>query len=1107
MSDLKIDRRTRKEIADRTRELVKQYTTWTPGDGAGGTIIELFGGMMEKLIDRLNRAPEKHFLAFLDMIGVEPLPPAPARVPLTFNIAAGTRGSAKVPAYTNVAASDALTGEDILYQTEQDLYLTPALLAGVFVRDPLNDQYADYTDSAFGTTPTAFHVFAGTTPITHSFFLARDDFFGLPDSKTVVLIFESADASTLDALPFEWLYWDGAIWTPLPATSYQISHFQWQISFENCPVPKPLAINGITARWICARLNAALPPAADSEIALFDETVLELTGPFAPFDQNLPGVPFLMRVEPASPETRKLELHFSFDAAGTPSPAAILIWEFWDGQTWVMLGRSRADGPDNTSFNFDDTTNAFQNEGVVRFDLPPAWSTDHDGWLRVRLSKGDFGRNWPAIKKLTGIYKWQLTDLPKIDQITVEVGTGDNNIKPGPSYTNSEPLDLNADFYPFGPEPAYNRAFYLNCADAFSKPNARVFIDITLTNPIDVPRTDPPATVGPSTGIEIAWEVWNGDGWILLGNSAKDYAKVDPTPFDFSDMTFAFTKNGRVSFVLPWDREQNTLGNGVSGYWVRARIIKGNYGSAAHIATDDSGNQVLVPASFQPPVVKAIKIHYQYVTFGPVDTCLTYNDFIYQRYSATPDDPPFAPLTRSADTTPALYLAFDSPFRDQPPFVDAAPVTLYVRPDTNFTRDEMDAIAMTAPDSAPPRLLWEYSSPQGWTSFTALDSTHNLTRRGLVQFQGMSDFTVREEFGVRHGWLRVRKLEGDYPVAPRLTALRLNTIWGAHCTFAQQQELGVSNGEALQTMQISIQTPIMADERLEVKTDKGWEIWTCVPDFSAVEAQDRVYAIDRLHGVVYFGNGIYGMIPPKNAPLRISYRAGNGTRGNVAAGGINQMKTTLPNVDSVINHEPAEGDTPFESLERVKIRGPRTLRHNHRAVTAMDYEDLAFEITGVQRVMAITPDLANADAPGQVGLIIVPESTDTQPIPSLGLIEEVRDHILSLCPPTVDVWISGPDWLQVSITAEIWPISLDLSPQIKLNVTTRLAAFLHPITGGFGGTGWQFGRQPHESDFYALIQSIPGVDHIESLSITTAGEVRPGRFLIYSGEHTIRLKA
>ena len=59
------------------------------------------------------------------------------------------------------------------------------------------------------------------------------------------------------------------------------------------------------------------------------------------------------------------------------------------------------------------------------------------------------------------------------------------------------------------------------------------------------------------------------------------------------------------------------------------------------------------------------------------------------------------------------------------------------------------------------------------------------------------------------------------------------------------------------------------------------------------------------------------------------------------------------------------------------------------------------------------------------------------------------------------------------------------------------------MTGGLDGEGWDFGRRPHESDFYALIEKVPGVDHIKSLDVIEVEDVPgvtlTGRFLVYSG--------
>ena len=68
---------------------------------------------------------------------------------------------------------------------------------------------------------------------------------------------------------------------------------------------------------------------------------------------------------------------------------------------------------------------------------------------------------------------------------------------------------------------------------------------------------------------------------------------------------------------------------------------------------------------------------------------------------------------------------------------------------------------------------------------------------------------------------------------------------------------------------------------------------------------------------------------------------------------------------------------------------------------------------------------------------------------------------------------------------------------------SRLNEFLHPLKGGRDGQGWDFGREPHESDLYSAIERVPGVDHVKSLKIAKEGEETPDRFLVCSGQHRI----
>jgi hypothetical protein len=95
------------------------------------------------------------------------------------------------------------------------------------------------------------------------------------------------------------------------------------------------------------------------------------------------------------------------------------------------------------------------------------------------------------------------------------------------------------------------------------------------------------------------------------------------------------------------------------------------------------------------------------------------------------------------------------------------------------------------------------------------------------------------------------------------------------------------------------------------------------------------------------------------------------------------------------------------------------------------------------------------------------------------------------------------------VTVEIALASLEGASVVQQAIQEKIAGFLHPLTGGLDGAGWDFGRSAHLSDLYALIENVPGVDHIRALEKAEAedqpGVIATGRFLVFSGTHTIKL--
>ena len=142
--------------------------------------------------------------------------------------------------------------------------------------------------------------------------------------------------------------------------------------------------------------------------------------------------------------------------------------------------------------------------------------------------------------------------------------------------------------------------------------------------------------------------------------------------------------------------------------------------------------------------------------------------------------------------------------------------------------------------------------------------------------------------------------------------------------------------------------------------------------------------------------------------------------------------------------------------------------------------------------------------------MVVPDTEAARPVPSLELLTRVKDYVEARLSPTADLWVRGPGWLLATVTTEVVPKRLEATAEVETAVSERLARFLHPLTGGTDGSGWPFGRAPYRSDLLALVESVPGVDHVQSLAVSET-VVEPGpvpeAVLTYSGDHDVKAVA
>jgi hypothetical protein len=105
--------------------------------------------------------------------------------------------------------------------------------------------------------------------------------------------------------------------------------------------------------------------------------------------------------------------------------------------------------------------------------------------------------------------------------------------------------------------------------------------------------------------------------------------------------------------------------------------------------------------------------------------------------------------------------------------------------------------------------------------------------------------------------------------------------------------LGSSVGKANQSLSYNLilegvwvlEPSIATDEKgldvIKVRRGKAWIRWHQVNNFSESNEKSRHYVLDSSSGLMQFGDGIHGRIPPKGGIIKATYRTSGVTEGNV----------------------------------------------------------------------------------------------------------------------------------------------------------------------------------------------------------------------------------
>lgn len=130
----KLDDRTWQDLKDevlaRVPSRMKEWTNLLPSD-PGVAVVELFAYFVETILSRLNQVPDKMFLTFLNLIGVDIIPATYAKADVQFTLGTPLEFDYVISSGTEVATVQTDQQDAIVYRTDQALVIPAGQTVGV----------------------------------------------------------------------------------------------------------------------------------------------------------------------------------------------------------------------------------------------------------------------------------------------------------------------------------------------------------------------------------------------------------------------------------------------------------------------------------------------------------------------------------------------------------------------------------------------------------------------------------------------------------------------------------------------------------------------------------------------------------------------------------------------------------------------------------------------------------------------------------------------------------------------------------------------------------------------------------------------------------------
>ncbi len=363
------DRRFQDLVDDAKRIVMDRCPTWTDHNVSdpGVTLIETFAFMTDQLLYRLNRVPDRLYIKFLELIGIQLFPPTAALTDVTFWLSTPATTTLVIPVATRTATLRGEDQEPIIFSSLRSLEIMPVALQSVATRDHDADGMRPRIEQL--NVGAGFPAFAETPDTDDALYIGLDK---AAPSLAVALQFDChIDGVGVDPTdpPLAWEAWTGAEWTRCELEQDETGGLnrRGDIVIHMPHEHVESVLEGERAGWLRARIT---PPISGqprySSSPIIQTLVASTVGGSVPSAHGQLNDPESLGESTGQPGQRFVVPSGPLVGTGTQPIVEVSSDEGWE--EWTLVETFADSGPDDRVVIIDKAAGEVEFAPVVRFE-------------------------------------------------------------------------------------------------------------------------------------------------------------------------------------------------------------------------------------------------------------------------------------------------------------------------------------------------------------------------------------------------------------------------------------------------------------------------------------------------------------------------------------------------------------------------------------------------------------------------------------------------------------------------------------------------------------------------------------------------------------------